>query len=66
MITKKHGETTFTKSKSTDDKKELNSVIKYLDANNLYGLAMVQKLPYMNFEWCEFDMILNHMILKVI
>jgi len=60
MITKKHGQTKILKKSlkqndKQDDKKELNSVIKYLDANNLYGLAMVQKLPYKDFEWCEFN-----------
>ena len=23
----------------------------YLDANNLYGLSMIQKLPYRNLKW---------------
>ena len=23
----------------------------YLDANNLYGVSMVQSLPYKNFKW---------------
>jgi len=50
MITKKQGIT-----KKASSKQELNSVIKYLDANNLYGLAMVQKLPYQHFKWCSFD-----------
>ena len=26
-------------------------VIHYLDANNLYGLSMIQKLPYRNLKW---------------
>lgn len=29
------------------------SYIKYLDANNLYGGAMIKSLPYGNFEWLE-------------
>jgi hypothetical protein len=33
-----------------DEKKE-HSYISYLDANNLYGLAMVQPLPHGNFQW---------------
>ena len=28
-----------------------SSYINYLDANNLYGLSMVQKLPYRNLKW---------------
>ena len=30
-----------------------SSFIIYLDANNLYGWAMIQKLPYGNFNWVE-------------
>ena len=33
-----------------DETKE-SSYINYLDANNLYGLSMVQKLPYRNLKW---------------
>ena len=33
------------------DKKKESSYINYLDANNLYGLSMIQKLPYKNFTW---------------
>ena len=32
-------------------KSEPSSYISYLDANNLYGLAMCKKLPYDNFKW---------------
>ena len=28
-----------------------NSYVNYLDANNLYGLSMTQKLPYRNLKW---------------
>ena len=33
------------------DKTQPSSYISYLDANNLYGLAMCKKLPYKNFKW---------------
>ena len=33
------------------DKSKPSSYIRYLDANNLYGLAMCKKLPYDNFNW---------------
>ena len=33
------------------DKNDESSYIQYLDANNLYGWAMSQKLPVNNFKW---------------
>ena len=33
------------------DKSKPSSYIRYLDANNLYGLAMCKKLPYGDFKW---------------
>ena len=38
------------------DEKEESSYIQYLDANNLYGRAMPQKLPVSGFKW-EKDML---------
>ena len=38
--------------KNYDESKE-SSYIQYLDANNLYGWAISQKLPVNNFEWVE-------------
>ena len=35
------------------DKKIDSSHIEYLDANNLYGWAMFQKLPINGFKWVE-------------
>ena len=31
--------------------KDLNKYLLYLDAKNLYGYSMSQKLPYKNFKW---------------
>ena len=33
------------------DKKKESSYINYLDANNLYGSSMIQKLPYKKLKW---------------
>ena len=38
--------------------KNLNKYLLYLDANNLYGNSMSQKLPYKNFKWSN-DLTLN-------
>ena len=35
------------------DKKNDSSYLKYLDANNLYVLAMSQKLPVDGFKWVK-------------
>ena len=35
------------------DKNNERSYIEYLDANNLYGWAMSQKLPVNGFEWVK-------------
>ena len=37
---------------------DLNKYLLYLDANNLYGYSMSQKLPYKNFKWSN-DLSLN-------
>ena len=41
------------------DKSTESSYLMYLDANNLYGWAMSQKLPADNFKWIEKDDISN-------
>ena len=35
------------------DKNSESSYIEYLDANNLYGWAMSQKLPVKDFKWVK-------------
>ena len=35
------------------DRKKKSSYIQYLDANNLYGKAMTEKLPVRGFRWMD-------------
>ena len=46
------------------DKNKESSYIQYLDANNLYGLAMSQKLPKNNFKWVEDTSRINEEFIK--
>ena len=46
------------------DKNEESSYIQYLDANNLYGWAMSQKLPVNNFKLVEDTSKLNEEFIK--
>ena len=46
------------------DKNEESSYIQYLDANNLYGWAMSQKLPINGFKWLEDTSGINEEFIK--
>ena len=46
------------------NKNEESSYIQFLDANNLYGWAMSQKLPVNNFKWVEGASIINEEFIK--
>ena len=49
--------------KNYDESKE-SSYIQYLDANNLYGWAMSQKLPVNDFKWIDDTSKINEEIIK--
>ena len=46
------------------DKSEESSYIQYLDANNLYGWTMSQKLPVNNFKWVKDTSKINEEFIK--
>ena len=50
VITKRYSNANNKYMKDYDAKQD-SSFIKYLDANNLYGTAMCEKMPYSNFQW---------------
>ena len=48
FVIKKH---VIADKKYVDKNTKNNKYLLYLDANNLYGYSMSQKLPYKNFKW---------------
>ena len=46
------------------DKKKKSSYIQYLDANNLYGKAMTEKLPVRGFKWVNYIFEINEKFVK--
>ena len=53
MISHRHAEANNPYLAEGYDKSKEHSYIAYLDANNLYGWAMTQPLPYADFQWSE-------------
>ena len=50
MISNRHSEANNKYMKNFDESKP-SKYIAYLDANNLYGWAMSEKMPYKDFKW---------------
>ena len=46
------------------DKNKESSYVHYIDANNLYGWAMSQKFPVLNFKWVEDVSRINEEVIK--
>ena len=53
-ISKRYAEANNKYMKDSNSDKP-SSYIQYLDANNLYGRAMTQKLPTHGFKWIDYD-----------
>ena len=67
MISNRYGEAN-NKYMKNFDKTKLSKFLMYLDANNLYGWAMTQKLPVHSFKWMtkkEIENIFNNQIVQV-
>ena len=47
------------------DKNKEPSYLQYWDVNNLYGQAMLQKIPVNNFEWIEDTSQFNEDFIKI-
>ena len=50
MVSKRHAKANTPHTADYDPEKD-NNYIMYYDANNLYGWAMIQPLPYFGFKW---------------
>ena len=46
------------------DRRKITSYLMYLDANNLYGWVMIQKLPVNGFKWAEDLSLFNESFIK--
>ena len=64
MITKKHAIANNPLVEGYDDSKPTNYLM-YLDANNLYGWAMSQKLPEKEFDWMTDEQLEEFDVTKV-
>ena len=67
MISNRYSEANNKYMDSYDDTKP-SKYIQYLDANNLYGWAMSEKMPYKDFRWVDIDEVkpLEEVLTKVL
>ena len=68
MISNRYGEANNKYMGKRYNKNELNKYLMYLDANNLYGYAMSEKLPTHGFNWLsggEMERLFNNQVVQV-
>ena len=68
MISNRYGEANNKYMGKNFNKNELNKYLIYLDANNLYGRAMSEKLPIHSFKWLssgEMEKLFNNRVVQI-
>ena len=68
IISNRYGEANNKYMGNRYNKNKLNKYLMYLDANNLYGCAMSEKLPIHSFKWLtsgEMEKLFNNQVVQV-